>query len=463
MKVVCAGTFRKSSMHHCDTIYQDINMKRSAAVLLCIILFAASFGNTKVHAFTPGLENFIFVRSYDERFADVSENDWFYSPVAFAYRTGLVSGSGPSSFSPGGNVTIAESVAFACRLEKIYNTGWGAFEEGTPWYEVYVRYAADHGIKCSFDDFSRPASRAEFAYIMSSALPSEAFAPLMDLPYGSIYDIPAGSYYEADAYKLYRAGILEGSDDRGGFYPDSFIKRSEAAAVISRIASVDLRSVAKLQYYAREGRLDSGRSYSLSGLPEYAGFPYVFVNGNVPSFDLPSGDVYSWESYGALDELGRCTGASACVGKDLMPSQPRGSIGMVRPTGWQTVRYDGLIDGNYLYNRCHLIAYQLTGENANERNLITGTRYLNINGMQIFEEKVASYVNATGNHVLYRSVPVFAGDELVARGVHLEGLSVEDGGSGLCFNVFLFNVQPGIEIDYKDGTSSKDEGYSPSK
>ena len=154
-----------------------------------------------------------------------------------------------------------------------------------------------------------------------------------------------------------------------------------------------------------------------------------------------------------FDLLGRCGPAEACVGQELMPTEERGAIGMVKPSGWHTVRYDGVVDGKYLYNRCHLIGYQLTGENANERNLITGTRYLNVEGMLPFENQVADYVEETGNHVLYRSTPVFKGLELVARGVQIEAWSVEDGGAGVCFNVYCYNVQPGVEIDYATGES----------
>lgn len=196
-----------------------------------------------------------------------------------------------------------------------------------------------------------------------------------------------------------------------------------------------------------------------SEIPEYSGSPYVEVSGNVPAFtdaDLSS----PAETYTPLDPLGRCGSAMAIVSRETMPTEERGSIGMVKPSGWHTVRYDDLISDRYLYNRCHLIGYQLTAENANERNLITGTRYLNVEGMLPFENEVAEYVEATGNRVLYRVTPVFVGDELVARGVQMEAKSVEDGGEGVSFNVFCHNVQPGIEIDYETGESrrSRDAG-----
>lgn len=187
-------------------------------------------------------------------------------------------------------------------------------------------------------------------------------------------------------------------------------------------------------------------------LPEYTGSPYIIVNDNVPFFTEADMTTSSFEEYGELDSLGRCSTAYANVGKDLMPTQKRGSIGSVKPTGWQTVKYDS-VDGKYLYNRCHLIGYQLTAENANKQNLITGTRYLNVDGMLPFENMVADYIKETNNHVLYRVTPIFTGDELVARGVLMEAESVEDKGEGILFNVYCYNVQLGIVIDYATGES----------
>ncbi len=178
---------------------------------------------------------------------------------------------------------------------------------------------------------------------------------------------------------------------------------------------------------------------------------YGILNDNKPEFDTVT---YSeaFEEYGELDELGRCTQCFANIGLELMPEEERGAIGSVKPTGWQSAKYD-CVDGKYLYNRCHLIGYQLTAENANERNLITGTRYLNVEGMLPFENAVADYVRNTGNHVLYRVTPDFQGRELVARGVQIEAFSVEDKGEGICFNVYCYNIQPDIEIDYLTGES----------
>lgn len=187
-------------------------------------------------------------------------------------------------------------------------------------------------------------------------------------------------------------------------------------------------------------------------IPEYRGEPYTEINGNVPELD-PADGKKDFEIYAPLDKLGRCTAVYANVSPSTMPEKERESIGSVKPTGWHLVKYEG-IDGNYLYNRCHLIAYQLTGENANERNLITGTRYMNTEGMLPFEIKVSDYVKKTGHHVLYKVVPVFRGNNLLAEGVWMQAMSVED--DEICFNVFCYNIQPGIEIDYANGDSHRE-------
>ena len=216
------------------------------------------------------------------------------------------------------------------------------------------------------------------------------------------------------------------------------------------------------QLSVQEEHQEEQNVITLDTLPDYDGSPYVELYGGQPAFtEEQKAGTESYETYAPLDLLGRCGTAKACIGQDLMPTEERGAIGMVKPSGWHTVRYDGLVDGKYLYNRCHLIGYQLAGENANERNLITGTRYLNVEGMLPFENRVADYVRETGNHVLYRVTPVFRGMELVARGVQLEAWSVEDGGAGVCFNVYCYNVQPGVEIDYATGESCLAEENIP--
>ena len=206
-----------------------------------------------------------------------------------------------------------------------------------------------------------------------------------------------------------------------------------------------------------EGKAAS--NMELADIPEYAGSAYCEINGNVPAFGDDELVTDAFENYSDLDSLGRCGAAYANICKEIMPTEERGAIGMVKPSGWHTVKYNDRIDGNYLYNRCHLIGYQLAGENANEKNLITGTRYLNVTGMLPFENEVADYVESTGNHVLYRVTPVYDGDNLVASGVQMEAESVEDKGAGVSFNVYVYNVQPGVLIDYATGGSEADPGY----
>lgn len=186
---------------------------------------------------------------------------------------------------------------------------------------------------------------------------------------------------------------------------------------------------------------------------EYKGVPFIEVNGNIPYFTEEESTTESFEYYSELDDLGRCGVTCANIGKDLMPTEERGEIGMVKPSGWHTIKYPEVIEDLFLYNRCHLIGYQLSGENANEKNLITGTRYFNVEGMLPFENEVARYVRKTGNHVLYRVTPIFEGENLVAEGVLMEAYSVEDQGRGVEFCVFVYNVQPGIVIDYVTGES----------
>ncbi len=193
----------------------------------------------------------------------------------------------------------------------------------------------------------------------------------------------------------------------------------------------------------------------LSEIPAFSGDPFVPLDNNAPAFSDTDLVADSFETYSELDSLGRCGVAYASVGADLMPTEERDSIAEVKPTGWHSVKYD-FVDGEYLYNRCHLIGYQLTAENATEENLITGTRYLNVEGMLPFENMVADYIKETGNHVLYRVTPVFEGDNLIASGVHMEAESVEDGGDGVSFNVYCYNVQPGVDIDYASGDSAAD-------
>jgi len=202
---------------------------------------------------------------------------------------------------------------------------------------------------------------------------------------------------------------------------------------------------------------------SLSDVPEYSGSPYVVLHDNVPEFnEEQKTSTSAYEYYSPLDSLGRCGVTHACIGKELMPTEDRGEIGSVYPSGWVQNEYDSsLVDGRYIYNRCHLIGFQLTGENANKENLITGTRYMNVEGMLPFEEMVADYIKETGNHVMYRVTPIFEGKNLLAKGVQMEAYSIEDEGKGICFHVFVYNVQPGISFNYLTGENWLSEDDPP--
>jgi DNA-entry nuclease len=206
---------------------------------------------------------------------------------------------------------------------------------------------------------------------------------------------------------------------------------------------------------------DKGYVFSLDDVPPYSGSPYADLNGSIPVFsDEDKACTEAFEIYSGLDRLGRCGTAYANICPELMPAEKRNDISQIRPAGWHSTKYEGVVDQDHLYNRCHLIAHSLAGEDANALNLVTGTRYMNTEGMQPFEIKVADYVRYTKNHVLYRSTPVFKGKDLIPAGVHIEAWSVEDGGEGICFNVFCYDVQPNIRIDYATGDSSYEEGFN---
>ena len=212
--------------------------------------------------------------------------------------------------------------------------------------------------------------------------------------------------------------------------------------------------ISQKQDPAKDETVNEDESAKNRVVPEYQGIPYVIVNNNIPDFTEADYRTSSFEDYGELDSLNRCGVVWANINVELMPTEERGAIGLVKPSGWHTVKYD-FVDGMFLYNRCHLIGYQLTGENANEKNLITGTRYMNVEGMLPFENYVAEYIKNTGNAVLYRVTPIFVGDELVARGVIIEAASQHDQGQDLSFAVYIYNVQPGVEIDYATGESTR--------
>lgn len=234
-------------------------------------------------------------------------------------------------------------------------------------------------------------------------------------------------------------------------------KQKEKAETEQRAAEEAERKALEEQAAAEAAAVveTSKQTVSLSNIPDWSGgAPYIEINGNVPTFE-PSeiNAAFATEIYAPLDNLGRCQYAFAVVGRETQPTTGRGDISSIKPTGWQQNKYDGVVSGGWLYNRCHLIGHQLTAENANRSNLITGTKYLNIEGMLPFENKVADYIDNTGNHVLYRATPIFASGDLLCRGVHMMGKSIEDNGQGVSFNVFCYNVQPGIAIDYATGAN----------
>ena len=249
-----------------------------------------------------------------------------------------------------------------------------------------------------------------------------------------IYEISESQTFEKDAFIEETSTVIEDF-----FYEETTTSTSAVTEDFSYEETIENPKL-------------SQTDFNPSDIPEYSGKPYIAVNNNIPFFNASDLTESSFEKYLAFDNLGRCGVAYACIGKDIMPTEKRGSIGSVKPSGWHTVKYDS-VDGKYLYNRCHLIGYQLTGENANEKNLITGTRYLNIEGMLPFENMTADYVKETNNHVLYRVTPIFEGNNLLAGGVLMEGYSVEDKGAGICFCIYAYNAQPDIEINYSNGNS----------
>ena len=229
--------------------------------------------------------------------------------------------------------------------------------------------------------------------------------------------------------------------------------RSSALALLALLVLVFLASL-----LGKSTKDLSGEATDIK-IPDYSGAPFVIINNNIPFFDENDYAKETFESYSKLDFLGRCGVAYANVSRELMPTEERGKIRDIKPSGWRQAKYEGIVDSNppYLYNRCHLIAYCLTAENANEQNLITGTHYMNVEGMLPFEEEVARYLDRNDNHVLYRVTPIFQGNNLVASGVLMEAYSIEDNGSGICFCVYCYNVQPGVTIDYRTGKNRKEE------
>ncbi len=375
------------------------------------------------------------------------------------YGLGLFSGTGTAAdgspvYSLDRTLTRQEAITMILHLlgrsdEAMQTVSLTHFLDVDPWAIPFVGYAYQQGITAGTgpDTFGahRDVTASEYLTFLLRCLGYEEGRDF--LWYGSVsladrIGITRGEY-QADAV-LTRADAVIVSERA----LHAFCKGSRQT-LAGQILQTDLDEPLRLPQRVA----DSGWTFRMEDVPAYTGAPYVILNAGIPSFSEEDLSHLSFERYGELDSLGRCTAALGCLHKDLMPTGSRHSIWSIKPSGWKTVRYDDLIPDKYLYNRCHLIAFSLAGEEMNEKNLITGTRSMNQDGMRGFETRVANYLNHCDNHVLYRSTPVFEGRELVARGVHLEAMSVEDGGEGILLNVFIYNAQPGIEIDYRTGNS----------
>lgn len=390
-------------------------------------------------------------------FQDVPADHWAYPYIEQAYGEGAVNGryfDGTTRlYAPDGQLSLAEWLAMCTR------TYWpdevAQQPAGEAWYSANLAVAENHGLLDGLEtvNVTAPLSRYDMAAVTQhAALAAGARTPREnELVSAAMYtgdwdEIPM-RYQETTAFVV-AAGIISGVDRHGTFAGDGTFTRAQAATVYCRLKHVVEQGTAN-EVTLRGGQLNPA---DLSAAQDYRDAPCIVVHDNVPYFSEAALTTQSFEIYGDLDDLGRCTGAFANIGTDLMPTEERGPIGMIRPSGWHTVTY-GCISDRYLYNRCHLIGYQLSGENANEHNLITGTRHLNVESMLPFENIVADYVRETGNHVLYRVTPVFRGDNLLADGVLMEAYSVEDFGASICYCVFAYNVQPGISIEYQTGDS----------
>ena len=375
------------------------------------------------------------------------------------YGLGLLSGTGTASdgrpvYSLEQPLTRQEAITMVLSLlgktqEARQTVSKTQFLDVDSWAVPYVGYAYLQGITAGVaaDRFGArsPVTAAEYLTFLLRCLEYEQGEDFRWSEATELTDyigITRGEYEDADVFTRGDA-VIASERALHAFCRGSGQTLAEKVLTLPLDAPLELPSRIA----------DSDWTFRLQDVPEYSGAPFVILNAGIPSFAEEDLSHLSFERYGPLDSLGRCTAAFACLHRDLMPDGSRGSIWQIRPTGWQTVRYDEIIPDRYLYNRCHLIAYALAGEEDNERNLITGTRSLNVDGMRGFESRVANYLSHTDNHVLYRAAPVFEGSNLVASGVHLEAMSVEDGGEGLMLNVYVYNVQPGIEIDYRTGDS----------
>lgn len=412
---------------------------------------------TLVMTLAMALSVAIPVSAAGSTFSDVPANAYYASAVEWgADKTNsITSGTTQSTYSPNAPCTRAQIVTFLYRYAGsptvIRSDTFNDVSTSNYAYSA-INWANLRGITSGTgnNNFSpeQTCTRAQIVTFLYREYGNNEKAA------NSGFDDAAGYAYDAINWAAAK-GITSGVS-KEHFGSNQPCTRAQAITFLYRYNSLtngtNQKSEAGKVYNNGNGRVN---------VPAYNGSPYVVVNNNVPFFTASDDNTTSsFETYGDLDSLGRCTTAYACIGQDLMPTEPRGDIGSVKPTGWHTVKYPGIVDGNYLYNRCHLIGYQLTAENANEKNLITGTRYMNTEGMEPFENLVADYIKETGNHVLYRVTPMFEGSNLVASGVLMEAKSVEDQGAGVEFCVYCYNVQPGITINYATGDSSVD-GQTP--
>lgn len=402
----------------------------SLILVLSLLLSACSF---------PGLTN---------KYTDVAEGTWYYEAVTYATKHHLVSGTSSTTFSPEEGMTRGQFIAGLRRAVGASNNDYKSsssvhftdVKSGSD-YEQSIYWAVTSGIASGTgtDQFSpdQNLTRQEMAVIIQRAMDASSITVMDTVTAQEFNDASEIAPYAKEAVSsLQKKGLISG-DTSGNVYPTKVVTRAEGTTVLVRLM-----------------QNATSKPDSEMVIPEYSGSPYVELNGNIPDFtEYEKKNITPYERYSDLDALDRCGPAMACAGRELMPTEEREEIAEIRPSGWRAIRYDDLIEDGFLYNRCHLLGFQLTGENANERNLITGTRYMNIEGMLPFENEVAYYIRRTGNHVLYRVTPIFEGSNLVCSGVKMEAYSMEDRGQSVQFNVFVFNVQPGIVIDYSDGYS----------
>ena len=418
-------------------------MKRTTKWLICIAL-----------ALTAALSLIAVPASAAAKtpFTDVEAGIYYEDAVRWAMDNGVTTGTTATTFSPSAACTRGQVVTFLWRAQgqPAPTNSTNRFRDVST--ESYchdaVLWAVELGItKGTSDTAFSPQATCTRAQALTFLWRAEGEPAANGTSFlAASYD---GSDYQNAVAWADTCGMLSGMDE--AFDATANCPRSDIVTYLYRFSAADgtpQPAVTRL-----DTAVPSGFRYS--DVPAYSGRPFVQMNGNTPYFSVRYLTTTSYEAYSSFDSLGRCGTAVACVGPDLMPTEPRGEIGMVKPSGWHTVKYD-CVDGKYLYNRCHLLGYQLTGENANTQNLITGTRYLNVEGMLPFEDLIAEYVEDTGNHVLYRVTPVFAGNNLLASGVLMEGMSCEDQGASVKFCVFCYNVQPGVTIDYATGDSYED-------